>query len=75
MNKLVVFLHQAQVQGSAVADLVIDVVQTAGEQNSDAALDLGVFLSDAKLGERGDRSGADEGVFKHDAVVDVADKL
>ncbi|KAH6607257.1 hypothetical protein Trco_003570 [Trichoderma cornu-damae] len=75
-SHLVVLLsHQLQVQGGSISDLVIDVVQAAGKQNLDAALDVRILLADAKLGKGRDGGSADNGVLEHDAVVDVANVL
>lgn len=68
-------MHETEVESSTISDFVVHIVQTPREQHVDAALDLGVLLSDAKLGEGRDGGGAHNGVLENDTVVDVANVL
>lgn len=74
-RQLVVLLHKPEVESSTVSNFVIDIVQTPGQQDIDAPLDLGVALAYAKLGESSDRSRTNDGILKDDSVVDVPDVL
>ena len=67
--------HESEAQGRAVSDLVIHVIEAAREQDLHAALDLGVLLADAELGQSRHSRGTYDGVFEHHAVVDVSDVL
>jgi hypothetical protein len=75
LSQLILFLHQSQVQGSTISDLVIDIIQTSREQNLHTPLDLWVLLSNAELGKRRDGCGAHNGVLQHHSVVDVTNIL
>lgn len=68
-------MHEPQVEGSAVPDFIVHIIQASRQQNLDTALDLGVLLPDTKLGQCRDGCGPDNGVLQDDAVVDVANVL
>lgn len=72
---VILLVHEPQVERSTVTNLIVDIVQASCEQDIHAALDLGIFLADTKFGESSDGGGSDDGIFKDDSVVDVADIL
>lgn len=74
-RKLVVFLHQAQVQCRAITHLVISVIQASGEKNVNTTLDLGILLANAELRQRCHCRGTHDRILQDNAVVDIADVL
>ena len=74
-SHLVVLLHQPQVESRAITHLIISIIKTSGQEHVDAALNLGVFLTNAELRQSRDRSSAHYRVLQHHTVVDIADIL
>lgn len=72
-RKLVVLLHQAQVERRSVTYFVISVIQTSCQEHVNAALDIGVLLTNTKFGQSSHSSSAHNCVLKDDTIVDVAD--
>lgn len=74
-RKLVVFLHQAQVESRAITHLVISVVQASGEKYVNTALDFRILLTNAKLRQRRHGSSTHDRILQDNTVVDVTDVL
>lgn len=55
LRRLILVMHQPEVEGRAVTNLVIHVVQASSQQHVNTALDLGVLLSNAEFGQGRDR--------------------
>jgi len=72
---IVLLIHELEVKGSTITDLVIDIIQASGEENTNTALNLRVLLSNAELGEGSDSSSSHNGVLKNHSVVNIPDIL
>jgi hypothetical protein len=76
LGHLVILLaHQLEVQGSTIAHLIINIIQTSCEKDLDAALHIGILLSYTKLRKRCDGGGTNNCVLEDHTVVDVANIL
>jgi hypothetical protein len=60
---LILLAHQAQVKRSTVSYLVVGVIKTTSKKHVNTRLDFRVLLANTKLGQRGDSSGAYNGVL------------
>lgn len=72
---IILLIHELQVKGSTITDLVINIIQASGEEDADTALNLRVLLANTKLGEGSDSSSSHDGVFKNHSVVNISDIL
>lgn len=72
---VVLLAHELQVQSSAVAHLVVHIVQASREEHLDASLDIGVLLAHTKLGQGSNGGGSNNCVLENHTIVDVADVL
>src|SRR5687767_7124813 len=76
LRHLVILLaHELEVEGSTIADLIIDVIQTPREKDLDTALHIRVLLADTEFGKRCDRGGTNDSILQNDAVVNIANIL
>jgi hypothetical protein len=75
VGHLIRLAHEPQVQCSTIADFIIHVIEASGEEDSNAAFDLRVLLTNAKLRQRRDCCSSNDGILKDDTIVDVSDVL
>lgn len=74
-GKLILLVHQSQIQRGSVSYLVVDIVETSGKEDLDASLHVRVLLANAELGEGRYGGSSNNGILQDDAVIDVSDVL